>query len=59
MKSFEQLARAAYEAHIKHMVEHRPHLAKHFPAWDVLDQVQRDAWVASSKQLVAEYAVVH
>lgn len=60
MKSFEQLARAAFEAHTKEMERQgafTPPYRK--PAWDELLSEFQQGWIAAVKQIIAEMAVVH
>lgn len=61
MKSFEQLARAAFEAHVKEVDQQgcfvSPGLCK--PTWEELDPRFKQGWIAAAKQLWAEMATVH
>ena len=60
MKSFEQLAQAAFEAHVKEM-EHQGAFNAQFlkPSWDNLQPQFKQGWVAAAKQLWAEFAAIH
>lgn len=57
MKSFEQLARAAFETYKKKRCPLLP--ADQTSSWEQLDEATRDAWRAVARQIVAEMATVH
>jgi malonyl CoA-acyl carrier protein transacylase len=60
MKSFEQLARAAFEAHIKEVERQGAFTAPYRkPAWEELQPEFKQGWIAATKQIVAEMATVH
>lgn len=60
MKSFDQLAHDAYAAYFKKAVEiDEEGLAAHATPWAELQQGTRDCWIAATKQLWAEMALVH
>lgn len=56
MKSYEQIAQAAYQAHAKELnkligVNARP--------WAELPPTEKSCWIAAVKQAAAELALVH
>jgi hypothetical protein len=61
MKSFEQLARSAFDAHVKEVDRlggfSAPGLRK--PEWHELEPQYKQGWIAAAKQLWAEMAAVH
>lgn len=59
MKSFEQLAKSAYEAAIKKAGELNLRSDEDFSDWQRLDTKEKEIWLAVAKQLWAEFAVVH
>lgn len=60
MKSFEQLAASAYAAYCKEAQRNDTEgLAGHAQTWDQLDEGTRQCWIAATKQVVAEAALVH
>jgi len=56
MKSFDQLAQSAYEAHAKEL--HR-RIGVNARPWADLPPSERECWIAAVKQLWAEFAVIH
>lgn len=56
MKSFEQLAQSAYQAHTKEL---QKRIGVNAPAWEKLETTDRECWIAAAKQLWAEFAAVH
>lgn len=59
MKSFEQLAQAAYDAAAKKAMEvgiREKHEAVH---WHELEARAKEVWIAAATQLWAEFAAVH
>lgn len=60
MKSYEQIAQAAYAAYCKHAQRiDTEGLAGHALSWEQLDEGTRQCWVAAVKQTAAELALVH
>lgn len=59
MKSFDQLAQAAYEAATKKAGELNLRSDENFSAWHRLDPKEKEAWLAVAKQLWAEFAAIH
>jgi hypothetical protein len=59
MKSFEQLAQAAYEAAIKKAGELNLRSDENFTDWQRLDPKEKEVWLAVTKQLWAELAAMH
>lgn len=55
MKSFDQLAQAAYEAYRKEMARKGEYVV----LWDALLESEQEAWIAAAKQLWAEFAAMH
>lgn len=55
-KSYEQLAKSAYEAHAKEL--HR-RIGVNAPTWDKVQPSDRECWIAAAKQVAAELALVH
>ena len=61
MKTFDQLAKAAYAAYCKNfdgedakgrwVPEQRP--------WELLEAFEKAAWIAAAKQIAAEIAALH
>lgn len=58
MKSFEQLANAAYSAYCK-QAGGKTYDAKLLPTWAQLSEEHQSCWLAVAKQIVAEMAAVH
>jgi len=59
MKSFEQLARAAYSAYLKVCQEaDEEGLAGHALTYDELDEVSKSAWRSAAMGVVAEVSTV-
>lgn len=60
MKSFDQLAQTAFEAHVKE-VERQGAFTGPFkkPSWDQLKPEFKQGWIAAAKQLWAEFAAIH
>jgi hypothetical protein len=56
MKSFDQLAQSAYEAHTKEL---QRRIGVSAPAWEKLALSDRACWIAAAKQLWAEFAAMH
>lgn len=56
MKSFEQLAQAAYEAHRKEFAKQRGMIP---PPWERLEAEWHACWIAAVKQVVAEVSAIH
>ncbi|WP_168224814.1 hypothetical protein [Rhodoferax aquaticus] len=56
MKTFDQLAQAAYEAHTKEL---QRLIGVNAPAWEKLPHSDRACWAAAAKQLWAEFAAIH
>ena len=56
MKTFEQLACAAYQAHTKEL---QNRIGVSAPEWDKLERTERECWIAATKQLWAEFAAIH
>lgn len=59
MKSFEQLAQAAYEAAIKKAGELNLRSDENFTDWQRLDPKEKEVWLAVTKQLWAELAAMY
>lgn len=59
MKSFEQLAQAAYEAASKKAIEVGLREKGESPTWDRLQPELKQGWVAAAQQLWAEFAAMH
>lgn len=60
MKSYEQLAASAYAAYCKQQGQRLDTwVADDVPRWDQLDDGTRQCWIAATKQVVAEAALVH
>jgi hypothetical protein len=59
MKSFDQLAQAAYEASRKRAIQLGIRATDESPAWDKLSQDCQECWIAATKQLWAEFAAMH
>ncbi|ARV17392.1 hypothetical protein AEP_00430 [Curvibacter sp. AEP1-3] len=59
MKSFDQLAQAAYEAAIKKAGELNLRSDENFTDWQRLDPKEKEVWLAVAKQLWAEFAAMH
>ncbi len=55
MKSFEQLARSGYEAYRKQTTLN----GEYAVVWDALLEREQEAWLAATKQIVAEVAALH
>jgi len=55
MKSFEQLARSAYEAHAKEL---QRRIGVSAPAWDKVPASDRACWEAAARQLWAEFSAL-
>lgn len=58
MKSYEQLARTAFEAFVKERKRLVSHGTDH-TNWEFMTETQRAPWIAVAKQLWAEMAAVH
>lgn len=58
MKSFEQLARSAFEAFLKER-KRLGSTSTDYNNWESLTENQRAPWIAVAKQLWAEMATVH
>jgi len=56
MKSFEQLAQSAYQAHAKEL---QRRIGVNAREWDSLPPSERECWIAAARQLWAEFAAVH
>lgn len=56
MKSFDQLAQSAYQAHAKEL---QRRIGVNAPAWEKLPASDKACWEAAAKQLWAEFAAVH
>lgn len=60
MKSFEQLAKAAYEAYCKEAVLiDEEGLAAHAYAWEELGPKGRKLWIAVAMKVVEEVSSIH
>lgn len=60
MKSYIQLARAAYEAYCKKAIDvDEEGLATHALAWNELDPATQHCWIAVSKKISEELSTVH
>lgn len=59
MKSFEQLAQAAFDAAFKKSVEIGLCEQSERIHWHEVDPHAREVWIAVAKQLWAEFATVH
>mgnify|MGYP000252267143 CR=1 FL=1 len=59
MKSFDQLAQAAYEAATKKAGALNLRSDENFSAWERLDPKEKEVWLAVAKQLWAEFAAIH
>ncbi|QDL53127.1 hypothetical protein [Rhodoferax aquaticus] len=60
MKTFDQLAQAAFEAHVKEMANNGAFDQLHpKPNWAQLEPEWKAGWVAVAKQLWAEFAAIH
>lgn len=60
MKSFDQLAQAAFEAHVKEMTRNGAFNGLHpKPNWAQLEPEWKAGWVEVAKQLWAEFAAMH
>lgn len=60
MKSFEQLAQAAYAAYCKKAQRNdQEGLAGHALSWEDLDEGTRQCWIEAARQIVAEAALIH
>ena len=60
MKSFEQLAKAAYEAYCKEAVRvDEEGLAAHAYAWDELGPNDRKLWIAVAMKVAEEISAIH
>lgn len=57
MKSFEQLARTAYEAGMKSMQDQRLSTAKVLP-WSEMSETHKNVWIAVARSIVQEMASV-
>ena len=55
MKTFEQLAQSAYQAHTKEL---QRRIGVSAPEWDKLALTERDCWIAAVKQLWAEFSAL-
>lgn len=59
MRTFDQLARSAYEAYRKRANEVDDEgLAAHALQWDELDAATQQCWVAAATQVAAEIAAL-
>jgi hypothetical protein len=56
MKSFEQLAQSAYQAHAKEL---QKCIGVNARAWDKLEHSERECWIAAARQLWAEFTLIH
>lgn len=60
MKSFEQLAQAAYESYRKKAIDiDEEGFACHADQWVELDAGTQQCWIAAAKQLWAEFGTIH
>lgn len=60
MKSFEQLAQSAFEAHLKEVERQgRFYAGLKKPGWNELSPDLQQGWIAAAKQLWAEFAAMH
>jgi len=59
MKSFEQLAKAAFDAAAKKAIEVGLRDKNERTHWHELEPSAREVWIAATKQLWAEFALVH
>jgi hypothetical protein len=59
MKSFEQLAKSAFDAAFKKSVELGLCEQNERTHWHELDPHAREVWIAAAKQLWAELAAIH
>lgn len=60
VKSFEQLAQAAYEAYRKMAVEiDQEGMAGYAESWAELEHGTQACWIAAARQLWAEFAAIH
>lgn len=58
MKSFDELAKAGYDAYCK-QAGGRTFDGKPLPAYAQLGSERQACWVAATKEVVAHYAAVH
>ena len=58
MKSFENIARAMYEAFLKER-KRQGSKSTDYLDWGLLNDGQRACWVAAARQAAAELALVH
>ena len=56
MKSFEELAKAGYEAHRQEFFKQRGFMP---PPWQRLDLEWHACWIAAAKELAAQLANIH
>lgn len=59
MKSFEQLARIAYEAACKRALEMGIREEGDSAPWDQLDPGCKETWIAAAQQLWTEFTTTH
>lgn len=59
MKSFEQLAKSAYEAHCLKFIEQDIGRGTSLPAWGRLETKWQACWIAAVKQVAAEVQAIH
>lgn len=60
MKTFEQLAASAFAAYRKEALRtDEEGLAQYAPKWEELEESTRQCWIAATKQVVAEAALIH
>jgi hypothetical protein len=55
MRTFEQLAQSAYQAHTKEL---QKRIGVSAPEWDKLPATDRECWIAATKQLWAEFSAL-
>lgn len=56
MRSFEQLAQVAYQAHTQEL---QRRIGVNAPSWERLAKSDRECWIAAVRCLWAEFALVH
>lgn len=59
MKSFEQLAKSAYEAHCKTFFEKNLGRGIAPPVWAFLGASWQACWIAAAKKVVEEVQAIH